>query len=166
MIDVALIDGDACVAVLGHEVDGLLDGLVSLDGNQVGARNHDFTNTHIPHLEDAVDHLPFFFLEHTLFFANRDQHFEFFFGNEGAAHLGLAAQDTQDKPRDGGQDIDNWPHHEGCGGHQPRQAKRNPLGALQRQGLGCDLAHDKDEQRKDQADQPLGNLLVIKVQRQ
>ena len=122
MIQVAFVDGDACVAVLGHQVDGILDGLLDLDRDQVGARDHEFAHAHIPHLEDAVDHLPLFFLDHAFFLADCDQQLELFFGYERATYLRLAAEQPEDQTGDSRQNVDNGPHHDSGTGDQRRQA--------------------------------------------
>ena len=152
------------MAMLGHEIDGFLHRLVDLDRHQVRARHHDLANPHVAHLEDAVDHLALFFFEDTLFFADGDEHLEFFLGHERAAHLGLGAHHAKNQPGHRGEDEDERSHRERRPGDQPRHAERDFFGALQGQGLGCDLAGDQHDQRQHQADQPLGHTLAIEMQ--
>ena len=149
--------------VLGDELNGLSHGLVHLDRHQVGPRDHNFPDRHVPHLEDSVDHLAFFFFEDALFLADGHEHLQFFFGHERALHLGTARQ-TQQQLGYAGQDPDDRPHDEGRPGHDPGKAQRHSLGALQCDRLGRDLAKDQDNQREQQADQPLGQLFLIKMQ--
>ena len=166
VIQVALVDRDAGVPVLGDQLHGFFDRLVHFDRDQVGAGHHDLPHKHVAHLEDAMDHLAFFFFEDALFLAHGDEHFQFFFGDERAADLSLGAHHSQNQSRDHGKQIDHWSHDERGRGDQPRHAERDLFGALQRQRLRRDLAGDEHDQRQHEADQPLGHPLLIEMQRQ
>src|SRR5437762_2350681 len=164
VIQVALVDGDPGMAMLGHEIDGFLDRLVDFDRHQVGARDHDLANPHVAHFEDAMDHLALFFFEDTLFFADGDQHLEFFFGDERASYLRLGTHHAKNEPGHRGENEHERSHHERRQGDQPRHTQRDFFGALKGQGLGCDLARNQYDQRQHQADQPLGHSLAIEMQ--
>ena len=152
--------------MLDDQLDGLLGGLVGLDRDQVRARDHHLANPHVPHFEDAVDHLAFFFLEDAFLLAHRDQQFELFLGYERAANLRLSAKHQENQPSDPGQDKDDRAHHERRGSHQSRHPEGHPLRTLQGQRLGRDFAKHENDQRQYQADQPLGHPLLIEMQGQ
>src|ERR1700730_7097216 len=86
------------------------------------------------------------FLEAPFLLADRDEHFQFFFGHERAAHLRPTAQDPEDQAGHRREDEYDGSHHEGRPRDQPGHAQRHPLGALQGQRLGCYLAGYEHDQ--------------------
>ena len=133
VVDGVLEDGDARVAVLDDQLDGVADRARRGRGDDVEPRDHDLAHRLVGHLEDAVDHLPLLLLDHAFLFADVDEHLQLLFRDERTLHAAAPGCGADQQARERGEPADDGSQPDGEQKHRSRQRQRETLAEPQRQ---------------------------------
>ncbi|MEZ5207892.1 MAG: hypothetical protein R2690_13155 [Acidimicrobiales bacterium] len=149
VVDVGTLGRDAAVAVEDGHLHDVGDAERRRHGHHVGPRHHDLAHHRVAELDDLLDHLGLFGLEHLAAHGLVGHGEDLLLGDERSVRQALARQDHVRQPD---QRPRRQPHRRR--GDQPTHragdGQRRPVPVQQRPGLGRRLRHDEHDDDVDE----------------
>ena len=143
VVERAGVDGHARVILPAQQLEELLQGDRFFDGEDLGARGHDFADQHVAELDGAADKVAVALLEDALFFAGLDKGFDIdsglLFGGGGLLGQRCDGEEKSDEDGDGR----NQPEQQANG---PEQARRPQAPRAVEKQRGNELVGEDDDQ--------------------
>ena len=146
VIEVALVDRQASVAVLLEDSRNVLQCGAPLHSHHVGARNHHLADRLVAGLDDAVNHVALLLLDHALLLRDVEQRDELILcevWSLGRAATSKRARDDRHRPQ----------HRAQEGGHavdRARRHQRHAFGVSDGECLRRDLSQQQQQHRQQQ----------------